>query len=115
VDASWQTRWTVTIAAFVTFVALPASSRADSVTRSKTPIRVVAEEVVDDLFDTLWKKPAPVSRDFRWANGLFGLGAYRPPGMIDGGLKAPPIYIIPSARLGNSLNVDPVTGRSFFQ
>ena len=113
---SCRTRWITLIAAFVTFLALPASSRADSVARSKTPILVVAEEVIDELFDTLWKKPAAVlQRDIRTRNGLLGLGAYRPPGMIVGGLKAPPIHLLPRAGLGNSLNVDPVTGRSYFQ
>ena len=71
-------------------------------------------ERLDDLFDELWKKPAPVARDLR-RSWLLGLGAYRPAGWIDGGLKAPPLQLSPSARLGNSLNVDPITGRSFFQ
>ena len=115
--ASWRIRSIVSIAALLTFLALPASSRADSVAPSKTPILMVAEEVIDDLFDTLWRKPAPVlRRDVRTRNGLLGLGAYRPPGAIDsGGLKAPPLSLFPSARLGNSLNVDPITGRSYFQ
>ena len=110
-----QARWLVPLVALVALLALPPTALADSVVRTKTPIRVVAEEVIDDLFDRFWKKPSPVSRDLRTRRGLLGLGAYRPRGMIDGGLKAPPIHIVPSARVGNSLNVDPTTGRSFFQ
>ncbi len=111
----WRVRWIGSIAALVMLVGFPSRLSADSGARSKTPIRVVAEEVIDDLFEKLWRKPAPLSRDFRSANGLFGLGGYRPPGMIEGGLKAPPLHLSPSAGLGNSLNVDPITGRSFFQ
>ena len=111
--ATWQVRWLVSVAVLVLVFGLPSPTSADSVATSKRPIRVVAEEFIDDLFATLWKKS---SRDIRWQNGLFGLGAYRPPGMIDsGGLKAPPIHLSPSVGLGNSLNVDPITGRSFFQ
>ncbi len=111
--ASWQARWLLSVAALVVF-GLPSPASADSVVKSKTPIRVVTEEVIDDLFNTLWKKTAPVSRDIRSQNGLLGLGAYRSPGMlVSGGLKAPPLYLSPSARLGNSLNVDPITGRPF--
>ena len=92
----------------------PGSAAANTEKAAKTPIRVLAEEVIDDLFESLSKKPAPVSRDLRFRNGLVGIGAYRPAGTFVGGIEAPPIHISPSARAGGSLNVDPVTGRSFF-
>ncbi len=44
--------------------------------------------------------------------GLLNLGGYRPP-MADG-VKAPPLRLFSSVGAGQSLNDDPVTGRSHF-
>ena len=47
-------------------------------------------------------------------DGLIGLGSYDPRGGADLGMHAPPRHLFPRAGAGNSLNVDPNTGRSYF-
>jgi hypothetical protein len=48
----------------------------------------------------------------RLGRGLLNLGGYRPP-MADG-VKAPPLRLFSSVGVGQSLNDDPITGRSHF-
>jgi hypothetical protein len=46
-------------------------------------------------------------------DGLLGLGSYEPPGGLGWGFPAPPLHLVPTAHLGVSLNVNPVTGRLY--
>jgi hypothetical protein len=58
--------------------------------------------------------PSDTSRPISVKNGLLGLGAYNPRGGADFGMHAPPRHLFSQVGAGNSLNVDPNTGRSYF-
>ena len=63
----------------------------------------------------LLEKPGETSYRVSVAGGLVGIGGYDAPGGSDNGsingIKALPLHIFPRAGAGNSLNIDPVTGR----
>ncbi len=66
----------------------------------------------------LARKLPPLLRDERRrltrGSGWLGIGAHRPVGADAGfGAKLPPLYLFPRAGLGQSLNVDPLTGRRY--
>jgi hypothetical protein len=75
------------------------------------PIRLVAAEVIKRA---LLAAPADTSRRISVKGGLLGLGGYTPRGGDDLGAKSAPRYLFPQAGTGNSLNVDPMTGHSYF-
>ena len=77
-------------------------------------ILTVMNEVIDRSLPSLLDSPADTSRRVSVKNGLLGLGAWSPPGGEGYGVKAPPLHLFPRAGLGQSLNVDPITGRSYF-
>jgi hypothetical protein len=75
------------------------------------PIRLVANEVIKKA---LLAAPSDTARRISVKGGLVGLGAYSARGGDGFGTNAPPRYLFPQAGTGNSLNVDPMTGRSYF-
>jgi hypothetical protein len=78
------------------------------------PILLVANEVIERAMPSLLAAPSDTARRVSVKDGLVGLGAYNPRGGADFGMVAPPRRLFPSAGAGNSLNVDPNTGRSYF-
>jgi hypothetical protein len=78
------------------------------------PILLVANEVIERTFPSLLKARGDTSRRISVKDGIVGLGAYNPRGGADFGMYAPPRHLFPAAGVGNSLNVDPNTGRSYF-
>lgn len=77
-------------------------------------ILTVMNEVVERSLPGLLDSPADTAHRVSVKNGLIGLGAWSPPGGDGYGVKAPPLHLFPRAGLGQSLNVDPITGRSYF-
>jgi hypothetical protein len=71
-------------------------------------------EVVERLIPSFLDAPRDESRRVSVKNGLVGLGSWSPPGGEGYGVKAPPLHLFPRAGMGQSLNVDPITGRSYF-
>jgi hypothetical protein len=78
------------------------------------PIRLVANEVIERGWARLRRQIPDTSHRVSVLGGLLGLGDYSPRGGADYGMSAPPRHLFPRAGAGNSLNVDPVTGRSYF-
>jgi hypothetical protein len=78
------------------------------------PIRLVANEVIERSWARLLTQIPDTAHRISVRGGLVGLGAYNPRGGADSGIKAPPRHLFPGAGVGNSLNVDPNTGRSYF-
>jgi hypothetical protein len=81
---------------------------------SPRPILLVANEVIERAMPRLLAPPSDTSRPISVKDGLLGLGAYNPRGGADFGMHAPPRQLFSKAGAGNSLNVDPNTGRSYF-
>jgi len=79
-------------------------------TRPKT-LLMTANEVVARALPRLLERPADTAQRLSVRDGLIGLGGYDAPGGSGYGVKAPPLQLFPRAGAGNSLNVDPVTGR----
>jgi hypothetical protein len=77
-------------------------------------ILTVMNEVVERSLPKLLDSPADTAHRASVKNGLIGLGAWSPPGGEGYGVKAPPLHLFPRAGVGQSLNVDPITGRSYF-
>jgi hypothetical protein len=82
--------------------------------RPRRAILVVMDEVVERLIPSLLEAPSKEARRVSVRGGLLGLGSWSPPGGEGYGVKAPPIHLFPRAGMGQSLNVDPITGRSYF-
>jgi len=82
--------------------------------RPRRAILVVMNEVVERLIPSFLDAPSDQSRRVSVRGGLLGLGAWSPPGGEGYGVKAPPIHLFPRAGMGQSLNLDPITGRSYF-
>jgi len=80
--------------------------------KGSRPLLVVMNDVVDRLFPKLLAPPSPEARRLSIRDGLVGVGAYDARGWADTGFKSPPLQLFPRAGAGNSLNVDPVTGRN---
>ena len=80
----------------------------------RRPILFVMESVVESLIPHVLAGPAPEPRRLSVRDGLLGISGYDPPGWTGGGPAAPPRNLLPRAGAGNSLNQDPVTGRSYF-
>lgn len=78
------------------------------------PIRLVANEVIQRAMPGLLEAPSDTALRVSVKDGLVGLGSYNPRGGADLGMHAPPRHLFPGAGVGNSLNVDPNTGRSYF-
>jgi hypothetical protein len=77
----------------------------------RRPLLVVMNEVVSRMLPRLLRAPAPDSRRISVRGGLVGLGGGTPRGGEGFGVAAPPLTLFPRAGFGNSLNLDPVTGR----
>ena len=94
----------------------PADEGATTKARAKPgrAILTVMNEVVERSLPTLLDSPRDTAHRVSVKNGLIGLGAWSPPGGEGYGVKAPPLHLFPRAGLGQSLNVDPITGRSYF-
>ena len=78
------------------------------------PLLLVMNEVVEGLWPRLKEPPAAEARRVSVKRGLLGVGSYEPPGGSGRGLRTPPLHLFPRAGLGNSLGVDPNTGRSYW-
>jgi len=78
------------------------------------PLLIVMNEVVDRLWPRLLAPPPEDARRVSVKNGLLGIGSFDPPGGAGRGSLSPPRDVFPRAGLGNSLNVDPNSGRSYF-
>ena len=78
------------------------------------PIRLVANEVIERSWAKLLARTTDIAQRISVRGGLIGLGSYNPRGGADFGKSAPPRHLFPGAGVGNSLSVDPNTGRSFF-
>jgi hypothetical protein len=81
-------------------------------TEHRRPVLLVMNQVIDRLFPLLLAPPSDEARRLSVRGGLVGVGAYDPRGGTDTGLKTPPLLLFPRAGAGNSLNVDPATGRN---
>ena len=94
----------------------PAVEGAPAKPRAKPgrAILTVMNEVVERSFPSLLDAPSDTSHRVSVKDGLIGLGAWSPPGGEGYGVKAPPLHLFPRAGLGQSLNIDPITGRSYF-
>ena len=82
--------------------------------RPRRAILVVMDEVVERLLPRFVDAPRDESRRVSVKDGLVGLGSYSPRGGEGYGVAGPPIHLFPRAGAGQSLNVDPITGRSYF-
>jgi hypothetical protein len=82
--------------------------------RPRRAILVVMNEVVERVLPRFVDAPRDESRRVSVKDGLFGLGSYSPRGGEGYGVAGPPIHLFPRAGAGQSLNVDPITGRSYF-
>jgi hypothetical protein len=80
--------------------------------KEQRPLLIVMNEVVDGLLPKILAGPSATTQRITVRDGLLGLGPFDPRGSSDGGLKAPPRNLFPRAGFGNSLNVDPITGRN---
>ncbi len=80
--------------------------------KEQRPLLIVMNEVVDGLLPKILAEPSAATRRISVRDGLLGLGPFEPRGGSDGGLKAPPRNLFPRAGIGNSMNVDPITGRN---
>ena len=80
--------------------------------KEQRPLLIVMNEVVDGLLPKILAEPSAATQRITFRDGLVGLGPFEPRGGSDGGLKAPPRNLFPRAGLGNSINVDPITGRN---
>jgi hypothetical protein len=80
--------------------------------QEQRPLLLVMDEVVDGLLPKILAAPSATTHRITVRDGLLGLGPFEPRGGSDGGLKAPPRNLFPRAGLGNSMNVDPITGRN---
>ncbi len=80
----------------------------------RRPLLIVMNEVGDRLWPKLLAPPTEDARRVSVKNGLLGIGSFDPPGGAGRGFVSPPRDVFPRAGLGNSLNVDPNTGRSYF-
>jgi hypothetical protein len=78
--------------------------------RPKT-ILMTANEVVARSLPKLLERPAETSARISVRDGLLGIGGYDAPGGSGFGLPGPPLVLFPRAGAGNSLNLDPVTGK----
>jgi len=95
--------------------ATTAAAAPKSRPRPGRAVLTVMNEVVERLLPTLLESPKDTAHRVSVKGGLLGLGAWSPPGGLDYyGASAPPLHLFPSAGLGQSLNVDPITGRSYF-
>jgi hypothetical protein len=90
----------------------PGQKRA-AARRPRAPILLTMRRLVDELDVGDAAADARRGRRLAFAGGVLGLGPYDPAGGSDLGVKAPPLHLFPRAGLGNSLNVDPVTGRPY--
>ena len=108
------------IAAVVCLLALAGAGNRSSAdeagvkARPRRAILTVMNEVIERTLPSFLDSPADTSHRVSVRNGLLGLGAWSPPGGEGYGVKAPPLHLFPRAGLGQSLNVDPITGRSYF-
>ncbi len=80
----------------------------------RRPILFVMESVIESLIPHILAGPAPEAHRLSVRDGLLGIGGYDPPGSTRPGPAAPPRILFPQAGAGNSLNVNPITGRSYF-
>ena len=112
----------IVAAAFV--LALAGASSGSSTARNEAGVEIrpkpgrailtVMDEVVERLLPRLLDSTADTAHRVSVKGGLLGLGAWSPPGGDGHGVKAPPLHLFSRAGLGQSLNVDPITGRSYF-
>ncbi|HWW95952.1 MAG TPA: hypothetical protein VN375_21455 [Vicinamibacteria bacterium] len=110
-----RARVVATLLAVSAFSRAGAAAAADTAKHSalpkeQRPLLMVMNEVVDGLLPKILAEPSPTTQRVTVRNGLLGLGPFEPRGGSDGGLKTPPRNLFPRAGLGNSLNVDPITG-----
>ena len=88
------------------------SPKLSALPKEQRPLLIVMNEVVDGLLPKILAGPSATTQRVAVRDGLLGLGPFEPPGGSDGGMKAPPRNLFPRAGFGNSLNVDPITGRN---
>ncbi len=88
------------------------SGKLSALPKEQRPLLFVMNEVVDGLLPKILAGPSATTQRVTVRNGLLGLGPFEPRGGSDGGMKAPPRDLSPRVGFGNSLNVDPVTGRN---
>jgi len=90
------------------------ADRPRKAVRPKT-LLMSANEAISRALPKLLEKPGDTAYRISVAGGLVGVGAYDARGGSgDGsinGIKAAPLQLFPRAGAGNSLNIDPVTGR----
>jgi hypothetical protein len=88
------------------------SGKPSAPPKEQRPLLMVMNEVVDGLLPKILAAPSATTRRVTVRDGLLGLGPFEPRGGSDGGTKAPPRDLFPRVGFGNSLNVDPITGRN---
>ena len=82
----------------------------------RTPLLITMNKVIDGLGAKLLAPPSAEGRRVSVKGGLLGVGAYDPRGGTPPppGFVSPPLHVFPTVGLGNSLGVDPNTGRSYW-
>jgi len=88
--------------------------KPNAASTASRPILLVANEVIERAMTSLLASPKDTAARVSVKDGLVGLGSYDPRGGADLGMHAPPRHLFSRAGAGNSLNVDPNTGRSYF-
>jgi hypothetical protein len=91
---------------------LLAGSDVPPAEKGTKPLLVVMNQVVDRLLPKLLAPPSAEAHRLSIRDGLVGVGAYDPRGWTDPGFKSPPLALFPRAGAGNSLSIDPATGRN---
>ena len=81
----------------------------------RLPLLITMNKVIDGLGAKLLAPPSAEGRRVSVRGGLLGVGAYDPRGgATTPGFASPPLHVFPTVGLGNSLGVDPNTGRSYW-
>jgi hypothetical protein len=89
--------------------------RPASETPRRQPLLISMNKVIDGLGAKLLAPPSAEGRRVSVRGGLLGVGAYDPRGgTTTPGFASPPLHVFPTVGLGNSLGVDPNTGRSYW-
>ncbi len=88
------------------------AARSSELPKGQRPLLIVMNQVVDGLLPRILAGPSEVARRVTVRDGLVGVGPFSPRGGSDGGPKSPPRNLFPRAGVGNSLNVDPITGHN---
>jgi hypothetical protein len=78
---------------------------------AKKPILVTMNQVVDKLLPKILAQQQ--SPRVTLGRGILGIGTFAPAGWWESGSASVPLKLVPTAGVGTSLNINPVTGRPY--